>query len=199
MMKLVSQKFSTLMTPMPIINSEKAALWPNLILSMGRFCDIQNNRNSILVISPNQALVSNCRVSSDNSISFYGTLCRLLIGNNYPRPWLQSELNSFGFFFSRCLMDHLIYIQRCKLQDPLLDPSCSIGLDLGCNLLLISFKKYTNIQITLANKLDNTLSNSFIIFAEKIFQRFLSLFACIVLKFLRKFTKKAVGRESLSR
>jgi hypothetical protein len=51
----------------------------------------------------------------------------------------------------------------------------------------------------LANKLDNTLSNSFIIFAEKIFQRFLSLFACIVLKFLRKFTKKAVGRESLSR
>jgi hypothetical protein len=70
---------------------------------------------------------------------------------------------------------------------------------LGCNLLLISFKKYTNIQITLANKLDNTLSNSFIIFAEKIFQRFLSLFACIVLKFLRKFTKKAVGRESLSR
>lgn len=188
MMKLVSQKFSALMASMAIINSKKTTLWPNLILPMSRFCDIQNNWNSIFIISPNQALVSNCRISPDNSIPFNGTFCRFLIGNNYPGPWLQGELKSLSFLFGRCLMYHFIYIQRSELQDSLLKPGCSIGFNLGCNLFLVCLKKYTNIQIPLAYKLDNIFRNFLFIFAEKIFQGFISLFLWIILEFLWKFS-----------
>jgi hypothetical protein len=60
------------------------------VLAMFRFNDVQNDRNSVFIIVPNQSLVSVCCISPYNSVALETTFSWLMVRNYYPSSWLQS-------------------------------------------------------------------------------------------------------------
>ena len=70
-MKLVAKEFGTSMSSVAIIDAEEATLWPNLVLSVRRLGDVEDDGDSVFIIIPDQALISDGRVCSYNAIPFY--------------------------------------------------------------------------------------------------------------------------------
>jgi hypothetical protein len=70
LMKLISQKVSTLGTSMSIIDGKEGASWPEVYLLELWLNDIQNDRNSVFVVISNHTLVSISRVCDNDSILF---------------------------------------------------------------------------------------------------------------------------------
>ena len=59
---------------MPIVNSEKRALWPRLMLAGVRFDNIENYADSVFVVGAVESLISIRCVGSHNSITFIAAL-----------------------------------------------------------------------------------------------------------------------------
>ena len=67
-MQLISQKISTSLTTMPIINSEEGTPRPVVYCFKFRLDYVQDDRNSVFVVIPYHALVSISRICHNHSI-----------------------------------------------------------------------------------------------------------------------------------
>ena len=64
---------------MSIIDTKKAAFGPEFFRSVYRLKDIENDRDSVFVVSPNDALVSVDSIALDHSRFLIGVLGRELV------------------------------------------------------------------------------------------------------------------------
>lgn len=108
-MQVVSKELSAGRTAVTIIDSEKAAFGPLLVLSVLRLYDVQNNADSVFVVGSHQPLVCIRCVGSDNSISLERALGGLMVGNHYSETWLQLL---WLFLCRGVLVHHLVDIQN---------------------------------------------------------------------------------------
>lgn len=98
---------------MAIIDPEKRAFGPVLMLSVLRLDNVQYNRYSIFIVGPDKALVSIRCVCSYDTIPPETALGRLMVRNHYPRAWLQRQLPCILLltFYCCVFMEHLVDIQ----------------------------------------------------------------------------------------
>lgn len=78
------------MAPMAIIDPKERALRPFFMRSMLRFSDIQDYRNSIFIVIPDEALVSIRGISPHNSIPFHGAFCGFVVGDDDSSAGLEN-------------------------------------------------------------------------------------------------------------
>ena len=103
-MKIVSQKISTHIPPMPIIHCKERTFrpWREMRL-VGRTRHVQNDRDSILIVVPNNALVGVCSICPHNSVSFKRAFRRLEV---WPLEFLRvghvrpEKINCLSFWVS---------------------------------------------------------------------------------------------------
>ena len=67
---------------------------------------IEDDRHSILIVVADEALVSICRIGSDNSISFVAALGRLMVRNDDPSARGQRQCSRLCQFF----MYHMVCV-----------------------------------------------------------------------------------------
>ena len=150
MMKIVSQVFSACMATMTVIHSEEWAFGPVFMLAMLWFHYVQDDRNSILIVSSDQALVGVCRISPYYPVPPQTAFCRLMIWHHYPRARLQRQLTSVLIIaFNSCVfMKHQINIQSRERLDLGRDPCLRVNLLRYVNVILVLFKEGLKIQFT---------------------------------------------------
>lgn len=105
------------MASMSIVDSEEGTFRPLLMLAVLRFHNIQNNGDPILIVRPDQALVSVSSVRPHNPISSETALGSFMIRDDDSRPRLQRQLPRVFILIPldrRVLMKHLVHVQRCK-------------------------------------------------------------------------------------
>jgi hypothetical protein len=89
MVKIISQELRTSATTMPVIDSEIRAFRPVFVLSMFRFNNIQNNRDSVFIVISNQSLVGISGIGSYDSVSLKTAFSLLIIRDYNPLSWLN--------------------------------------------------------------------------------------------------------------
>jgi len=67
--ELITEELGAQVASMAVVDTKEAALGPIFFLSVLGLRDVENNRHAVLIIVPNQSLISNSRISSYNSIS----------------------------------------------------------------------------------------------------------------------------------
>lgn len=145
-MKLIPQELSTCMTSMPIIHSEEGAFRPFFIFSMSWFCDVKDDWHSVFIVVSDKALVSNCRVSSNYSVSLYRTFCRLFIWDDDSSTRLQGKFFVLKLFFRGGFVDHLIDVKRSELLYLLTLSTYLVFLDRSLNSTCTLFEQGFDIQ-----------------------------------------------------
>ncbi len=88
LMQIISQEVSAGSSAMSVVYSEERALGPYLFGAMCWLHDIKNDRDSVFVIVPNDALVCICSISPDDSIPSYRALSRVVIRDRDLVAWL---------------------------------------------------------------------------------------------------------------
>ena len=68
LMQLISEEIGTSCASMAVINSEEGASWPVFNLLELRLDNIQNNRDSIFVIIPDNTLMCICSITANNTV-----------------------------------------------------------------------------------------------------------------------------------
>lgn len=78
-MKLVSEEVRTLSSTMTIVDCKERAARPKVDLLELGFYDIQDYRDTILVVIPHHTLMSVCCVCHHYPILFRSKLCRIIV------------------------------------------------------------------------------------------------------------------------
>ena len=121
-MELVSQELGAVVPSVAVVDPEEAALGPSFIFAVRWFGDVQNYRDTILVVVANKALIGYSRVSPNDAVALDRALGWLLVGNYNPSAGLQSQLGLTCLFIGRLLVNHLTDIERRQLLDTLMHP-----------------------------------------------------------------------------
>ena len=106
-MQAIPQKISTSTPTVSIINTKEWTSGPMFIFAIGRFQNIQNNRDSIFIVISHKTLICVCCIGSYYSVSFYWMLCWLMIWYYYFMSWLKRHLigmNNIIMWFLRILL-----------------------------------------------------------------------------------------------
>ena len=85
MVQVVSQELGTCTATMPIIDAKEGAGRPRFMLPVLGLDNVENDRNAILVVVSDEALVRIGRIGSDNAIPFIAALCRLMVRDDNSR------------------------------------------------------------------------------------------------------------------
>ena len=119
------------------------------MLAMLWFHNVQDYRNSILIVSSDQALVGVCRVCPYYPVPPQTAFSRLMIWHHYPRARLQRHLTSVLIItFNSCVfMKHQINIQSRERLDLGRDPCLRVNLLRDVNVILVLFKEGLKIQL----------------------------------------------------
>lgn len=113
---------------MSIINAKKWTFRPRLLLPSLRLDNIENNADSVLIIVPNEALISICCVCSHDPVSFVAALGWFIVRYYNSDAWLKGNRLLFMI-----LTHHLIRILHCQ------------WLNLCCVTLLVHLLSYSDI------------------------------------------------------
>ena len=93
-MQLVPEEVSACSSSMAVINSEEGAPWPLIDLFEFRLDDVQDDRNSILIVIPDDSLMCVGRVAADDPVLLASELGRM-IRLNIPLDLLLLHLHVF--------------------------------------------------------------------------------------------------------
>ena len=80
------------MTPMPIINREKAANRPLCRFVIRRLGNVHYYRDAVFIVVSDESLVRICCIGTHYSIPFERALCLLMVRNDYALARLDLEL-----------------------------------------------------------------------------------------------------------
>ena len=81
-MQVVSEELSASITSMAVIDSEEGALGPDFVLTVLWLHDVEDDGDSVLVVIPDETLVSIGGICPHDPISLERALSRLMVGNN---------------------------------------------------------------------------------------------------------------------
>jgi len=141
------------MTAMTVIDPEKAAFGPLFIFSVCWLGDIEYDRYTVFVVIPQQTLVSDGWVSSDNAIPPHAALGGLFIRDYDPSSRLKRQLLWLCLFLCCDFMDHFRNIRCSKLLYLLICPSHWIYFDLLTYSSGILLEQFLRVNVHLSNVL----------------------------------------------
>ena len=107
-MQVITQEFSTGVTPVTIVDSEEGTLGPRFVLAVLWFHNVQNYGDTVLVVGTHETLVRICWIGTHYSISFHTAFRSFMIRYDNTMSWLQRQLLVFIIFLT--LINHLINI-----------------------------------------------------------------------------------------
>lgn len=113
MVEVVSQELSTGTASVPIVHSEEGTCWPRLVLSMLRFHNVQDYRNSVFVVIAYEALVGVGCVGSHDAIPLVAALGWFVVGDNDAGAGGKSQCCGLLLIF----VHHLVGVDYCQSSD----------------------------------------------------------------------------------
>ena len=150
-MKVVSKEFSTQMPAMTIINPEEGAFRPCFVLSMLWFHDVQDNGDTVLIITSNETLISVGSICSNYPVSSQTTFRGLMIRHDYPGTRLQRKFSGVILTIAAAIttvtldgsvfVEHLVHVERREALNLGLDARLRVQLLLNTDIFLILLKK----------------------------------------------------------
>jgi len=130
---MISEEFSTARSTMTIIDSEERALGPLFVFPVVWLHNIENDADPVLIIVPDESLISICGIAPDHAIAFIGAPRLFMIGYLNPGSRLQGVGPRLVLF--RLLLDHLVDLGGGELLHLLLVALVGDQLGLGHGLL----------------------------------------------------------------
>lgn len=122
LVQLISEVICTCRPSMAIINSKKGTPWPVLSLLELWFYNVQDYRNTVLIVISNDTLMSICSIRSHNSISLACELCWFISLYKLHNRWIELILDKVVVLYETSLITFYIMITsrtscRCPKKD----------------------------------------------------------------------------------
>ena len=163
-MKVVSKEFSTQMPTMAIVNPEEGAFRPGFVLSMLWFHDVQDNGDTVLIITSNETLISVGSICSNYPVSSQTTFRGLMIWHNYPGTRLQRKFSGVILIAAAIttvtldgsvFVEHLVHVERREALNLGVDARLRVQLLLNTDIFLILLKKGPKVQLGVRVRTDD--------------------------------------------